>query len=132
MRQSLSARKWAGLSRYNTEPPQRYNTGRSERSEPPQQSSEAEKSKPSQLALIRDDIIAGLPSDHSLFGPNVQLCDEVVFNAKAALWMQGVQDCSPSSPSSQTGVSLYGDDTEKTMMSEATDKSERNNTFMYE
>lgn len=49
-----------------------------------------------QLAIVKkDDTQAGLPSCQSFFGPNVQveLCDQVVFNPTASLWMQADHRC---------------------------------------
>jgi len=54
-----------------------------------------------QLAIIKkDDTQAGLPSCHSFLGPNVQveLCDQVVFNPTASLWMQGNPRRAPELP----------------------------------
>jgi len=84
-RQTISSKRAAGITRYNTEPAHHV-----------QHESEPSQKPPAvQLAIIQRDgmAAAGLPSGHSLFGPNVQveLCDQVVFNPKATLWMQGIQ-----------------------------------------
>lgn len=95
-RQTISSKRSIDITRRSSEPP-------------PQVDKEVEKPKPptGQLAIIRrDTMAAGLPNSHSLFGPNVQVevCDQVVFNPKATLWMQGSQPSAPFRPPAPTSV----------------------------
>jgi hypothetical protein len=90
---AVFAMKAAGIGRYNTEP--QPTLQREIEKEPPP------KPPAQQVAIIqRDDMNAGVPMSHSLFGPNVQveLCDQVVFNPTATLWMEGTTNSAAASP----------------------------------